>query len=74
MHSYKSNQSLCGCMPGKEGSSLQMRSCNTERYAFGREEFKICEREKRVGEGGRCGWGKILFRRFACQRGAKIGT
>ena len=27
-----------------------MRSCNTERYAFGGEEFKICEREKRVGE------------------------
>ena len=51
-----------------------MRSCNTERYAFGGEEFKICEREERVGEGGRCGWGKILFRRFACQRGAKIGT
>ena len=61
-------------MPGKGGRLLQMRSCNTERYAFGGEEFKICEREERVGEGGRGGWGKILFRRFACQRGAKIGT
>ena len=39
-------------MPGKGGRLLQMRSCNTERYAFGGEEFKICEREKRVGEGG----------------------
>ena len=47
-------------MPGKGGRLLQMRSCNTERYAFGGEEFKICEREERVGEGGRCGWGKIL--------------
>ena len=28
-------------------------------------------REKSGGEGGRCGWGKILFRRFACQRGLK---
>ena len=39
-------------MPGKGGRFLQMRSCNTERYAFGGEEFRICEQEKRVGEGG----------------------
>ena len=49
-------------MPGKGGRFLQMRSCNTERYAFGGEEFRICEREKRVEEGGRCGWGEILYR------------
>ena len=48
-------------MPGKGGRLLQMRSCNTERYAFGGEEFMICEREERVGEGGRCGWGEILY-------------
>ena len=49
-------------MPGKGGRFLQMRSCNTERYAFGGEEFMTSEREKRVGEGGRCGWGDILYR------------
>ena len=54
-------------MPGKGGRLLQMRSCNTERYAFGGEEFKICERENRVGEG----LGELLFRSFACQRGLK---
>ena len=37
-------------MPGKDGRFLQMRSCNTERYEFGREEFMTSEREKRVGE------------------------
>ena len=65
-------------MPGKGGRFLQMRSCNTERYAFGREEFKICEREKRVGEGGRCRWGEILYRISRSvalrARGDKIGT
>ena len=39
-------------MPGKGGRLLQMRSCNTERYAFGGEEFRMCEQEKRGGRGG----------------------
>ena len=30
---------------------VNMPDSYTERYAFGGEEFKICEREERVGEG-----------------------
>ena len=65
-------------MPDKGGRLLQMRSCNTERYAFGGEEFRTSEREKRVGDrevrmGGDSVWDHSLFR-FACQRGLKIGT
>ena len=58
-------------MPGKGGRLLQMRSCNTERYAFGGEEFRICEREKRVGEvrlGGDSVW-DLSCLSFACQWG-----
>ena len=43
-------------MPGKGGRFLQMRSCNTERYAFG-GRGSGSEQEKRGGEGGKCGWG-----------------
>ena len=46
-------------MPGKGGRFLQMRSCNTERYAFRGEEFMTSEREKRVGE---VRLGEILYR------------
>ena len=37
-------------MPGKGGRFQQMRSCNTERYAFGGEEIRSWIREKRGGE------------------------
>ena len=58
-------------MPGKGGRLLQMRSCNTERYAFGGEEFKICEREERVGEGGRCGWVRFFSVALRARGGLK---
>ena len=58
-------------MPGKGGRLLQMRSCNTERYAFGGEEFKICEREERVGE---VRLGEDSFPLLCVPEGAKIGT
>ena len=65
-------------MPGKGGRLLQMRSCNTERYAFGGRSFKICEREKRVGEGGGAVGGGFcigsLVPALCVPEGAKIGT
>ena len=55
-----------------------MRSCNTERYAFGGEEFRMCEREKRVGEGGGAVGGRFcigsLVPSLCVPEGAKIGT
>ena len=43
VHSCKSNQSLCECMPGKRESIQKMRSCSSERSAFFGEEFMFVE-------------------------------